>query len=173
MHDKYKFENIDKLNVKDFTPEVSKSLKDFLAKINEHYINRENKYRIERDQLVQSMTKDSVSKAKYMALEDDYTNDILEQTMLNSNDLGERCLEKDGKLIQRIDPIYLDPTDSNIGRAHFLAPTKKFMGHLYSTFWFNLSVIWMMSISLMVMLYFDVFKYVLYLLGKISFKKRA
>jgi ABC-type multidrug transport system ATPase subunit/uncharacterized tellurite resistance protein B-like protein len=173
LHNKYKFENIDKLNAKDYTPEIAKSLKDFLTKINEHYINRENKYRVERDQLVQSMTKDSVSKANYMAMEDDYTNDILEQTMLNSNDLGERCLEKDGKLIQRIDPIYLDPTESNFGRAHFLAPTKKFMGHLYSTFWFNLSVIWLMSISLMVMLYFDVFKRVLYLLGKISFKKRA
>jgi ABC-type multidrug transport system ATPase subunit len=173
LNNKYKFENIDKLNAKDYTPEIAKSLKDFLAKINEHYINRENKYRTERDQLVQSMTKDSVSKANYMAMEDDYTNDILEQTMLNSNDLGERCLEKDGKLIQRIDPIYLDPTESNLGRAHFLAPTKKFMGHLYSTFWFNLSVIWLMSISLMVMLYFDVFKRILYLLGKISFKKRA
>jgi ABC-type multidrug transport system ATPase subunit len=173
LNNKYKFENIDKLNAKDYTPEIAKSLKDFLAKINEHYINRENKYRTERDQLVQSMTKDSVSKANYMAMEDDYTNDILEQTMLNSNDLGERCLEKDGKLIQRIDPIFLDPTDSNIGRAHFLAPTKKFMGHLYSTFWFNLSVIWLMSISLMVMLYFDVFKRVLYLLGKINFKKRV
>ncbi len=173
LKNKYKFENIDKLNVKDYTPEVVKSLKDFLAKINEHYIIRGNKCRAERDSIVQSMTKDSVSKANYMAMEDDYTNDILEQTMLNSNDLGERCLEKDGKLIQRIDPIYLDPTDSNTGRAHFLAPTKKFMGHLYSTFWFNLSVIWLMSISLMVMLYFDVFKRVLYLLEKISFKKRA
>lgn len=173
LKNKYKFGNINKLNAKDYTPEVALSLKDFLAKINEHYINRENKYRAERDQLVQSMTKDSVSKANYMALEDDYTNDILEQTMLNSNDLGERCLEKDGKLIQRIDPIYLDPIDSNIGRAHFLAPTKRFMGHLYPTYWFNLSVIWLMSISLMVMLYFDVFKRVLYLLGKISFKKQA
>ena len=172
LNNKYKFENIDKLNAKDYTPEVVKSLKDFLAKINEHYINRENKYRTERDQLVQSMTKDSVSKANYMAMEDDYTNDILEQTMLNSNDLGERCLEKDGKLIQRIDPIYLDPTESNFGRAQFLAPTKKFMGHLYSTFWFNLSVIWLMSVSLMVMLYFDVFKFVLNTLGNISFKTK-
>jgi ABC-type multidrug transport system ATPase subunit/uncharacterized tellurite resistance protein B-like protein len=172
LNNKYKFENIDKLNSKDYTPEVVKSLKDFLAKINEHYINRENKYRTERDQLVQSMTKDSVSKANYMALEDDYTNDILEQTMLNSTDMGERCLQKDGKLIQRIDPIFLDPTESNLGRAHFLAPTKKLFGHLYSTFWFNLSVIWLMSISLMIMLYFDVFKFVLDMLGNISFKKK-
>jgi hypothetical protein len=78
LNNKYKFDGIEKLNAKDYTPEVAKSLKDFLAKINEHYINRENKYRGERDKLVQSMTKDSVAKANYMALEDDYTNDILE-----------------------------------------------------------------------------------------------
>ena len=93
--------------------------------------------------------------------------------MKNGNDMGLKCLEVDGKLIQRIDPIYLDPTDSNIGRAHFLAPTKKFLGHLYPTFWFNLTVIWLMSISLMVMLYFEIFKKVLDLLGNISFKKKS
>ena len=72
------------------------------------------------------MIKDSVSQKKYYELQDNYTNEILSTIMKNGNDMGLKCLEVDGKLIQRIDPIYLDPTDSNIGRAHFLAPTKKF-----------------------------------------------
>ena len=173
LKNKYQFDDINKLNVKDYNPAVAASLKDFLKTINEHYINRENKYRGERDKLVQSMTKDAKAKEEYLKLDDDYTNDILKQTMLNSNDLGERCLEKDGKLIQRIDPIYLDPTESNIGRAHFLAPNKKVMGTLYSTFWFNIFVIWIMSVSLMVMLYFDVFKKIIDLFGSISFKKKG
>jgi hypothetical protein len=46
------------------------------------------------------------------------------------------------------------------------------MGSLIPTYWFNISVIWLMSLSLMVMLYFDVFKKVLDFLGNISFKKK-
>lgn len=172
LKNKYQFEDIDKLNVKDYTPVVATSLKEFLKTINEHYINRENKYRAERDKLVQKLTKDAKAKEEYLKMEDDYTNDILKQTMLNSNDLGERCLEKDGKLIQRIDPIYLDPVDSNLGRAHFLAPNKKFLGTLYPTYWFNILIIWLMSISMMIMLYLDVFKKVIDFFGNISFKKK-
>ncbi len=173
LHDKYKFKEISKLNSKDFTVEINKNLRDFLAIIKDHYIVKSNKYRIEKDDLVRAMTKDSVMNKNYLDLIDNYTNEILSTIMKNGNDMGLKCLEVDGKLIQRIDPIYLDPTDSNIGRAHFLAPTKKFLGHLYPTYWFNISVIWLMSLSLMVMLYFEVFKKVLDTLSNISFKKKS
>ena len=170
LKNKYKFEAIDKLNTKDFSPEVVVALKSFLSKINEHYINYENKARKEKEEVVQELIKKYGSDG-YLTLQEDYENESLNQLMLNSNDFGERCLEKDGKLIQRIDPVYLDPTDSNVGRAHFYAPNKKFMGKLYPTYWFNMAVIWLMSISLMITLYFDVFKKVLDFFGNVNFKK--
>jgi ABC-type multidrug transport system ATPase subunit/uncharacterized tellurite resistance protein B-like protein len=170
LKNKYKFEAIDKLNAKDFNSEVASALKAFLAKINEHYINYENKARKEREEVVQKLIK-QYGNDGYLALQENYENESLNQMVLNSNDFGERCLEKDGKLIQRIEPIYLDPTDSNLGRAHFYAPNKKFMGTLYPTYGFNMAVIWLMSISLMITLYFDVFKKVLDFFGNISFKK--
>ncbi|MBK6833754.1 MAG: hypothetical protein IPG89_05530 [Bacteroidetes bacterium] len=98
--------------------------------------------------------------------------------MLNANDLGPKCLEKDGELIQRVDPVYLNPTNE-WGRAHFLAPNKKLFGAMIPTFWFNIGVIWFMSLTLMVTLYFDVMKKILdffgMLIDKIPFfkKKRA
>lgn len=171
LKNKYKFENIDKLNAKDYTPEVASSLKQFLSKINEEYINREKKARELKEGVIHKLI-DKLGNENYLKLQEDYENESLNQLMLNSNDFGERCLEKDGKLIQRIDPVYLDPSDSNLGRAHFFAPTKKFMGNLFSTYWFNLAVIWGMSISLMVMLYFDVFKKVIDFFGNINFKKK-
>jgi hypothetical protein len=80
----------------------------------------------------------------------------------NANDIsGERSLEKDGKLIQQTDPVFQDPIDSNFGRAHFFAPRKKFGGIYYNTFWFNICVIWVMSLVLIITLYFDVFKKIL------------
>jgi hypothetical protein len=43
-------------------------------------------------------------------------------------------------------------------RAHFFAPRKKLLGMYLDTFWANILVIWLMSISLMVTLYFDLMK---------------
>ena len=94
-----------------------------------------------------------------MKLKDDYENESLSQLVKNSNDIsGERSLEKDGRLVQQIDPVFQDPMESNIGRAHFFAPRKKFFGIYYPTMLFNLCVIWAMSLILMITLYFDVFK---------------
>jgi hypothetical protein len=90
----------------------------------------------------------------------------------NKNDLGEKFLEKDGRFIQRAEPVYLNPTD-NWGRAHFFAPQKKFMGTLYQTYWFNICVIWSMSLSLAITLYFDIFKKVMDFFGNLpDFFKR-
>jgi hypothetical protein len=171
LKNKYKFDRINQLNAKEYTPAIASSLKQFLAKINEHYINFENKARKQEDEVTQKLIK-QLGNDKFIALKDDYTNEALDQFMLNSNDLGDRCLEHEGKLIQRIEPIYLDPTESNLGAAHFYAPNKRFMGKLFPTYWFNISVIWLMSLSLMVMLYFDVFKKILDFLGNINFKKK-
>lgn len=168
---KYIFESINQLNTKEYTPAIAASLKDFLEKINEHYINFEKRARDQEGDLTQKLIKD-LGQAEYIAFKDNYTNESLDQLMTNSNDFGDRCLELEGRLIQRTDPIYLDPTDSNFGAAHFYAPNKLFMGNLIPTFWFNLAIIWLMSLSLMIMLYYEVFKKILDFFGNISFKKQ-
>ena len=169
---KYKFDGIEQLNSKGYNPALGASLKLFLEKINENYINVDNKARDLKNKEIQKMIKELGGNDQYVALEDDYTNDALKSFVLNDNDLGLRCLEYDGRLIQRTEPIYLDPTESNWGAAHFYASNKRFMGNLIPTYWFNMAVIWLMSISLMVMLYFEVFKKVLDAMGNISFKKK-
>jgi hypothetical protein len=171
LKNKYIFNGINKLNKKDFTPSMQKDLKDFLDELNEHYINYENKARKQEGELTQKLIA-QLGQDNFIALKDNYTNESLDQLMTNSGDFGDRCLEIEGRLIQRIDPVYLDPTDSNFGAAHFYAPNKRFMGNLIPTYWFNLAVIWLMSISLMVMLYFEVFKKVLDFFGNISLKKK-
>lgn len=172
LKNKYKFKDIDKLTLQAYTPEVAKSLKDFLNIINEHYINRENKQRDEKEKVTHALN-ETLTADGLVKLRDEYDNESLSNLVKNANDIsGVACLEKDGKLIQRIDPVFFDPTESNFGRAHFYAPNKKFLGTLIPTYWFNMAVIWLMSISLMVMLYFDVFKKILDFFGNISFKKK-
>jgi hypothetical protein len=60
-----------------------------------------------------------------------------------------------GKIIQVKDPIYRLP-GSKIGRAHFYAPVKRLGNAYIGTFWFNLMIIWMMSMILYVLLQFDI-----------------
>jgi len=148
------------------------ALMHYLEKLNDYYNKVENKARTNRDSITKILTNSPEDKLAYLKLQDDYENESLNQLLKNSNNLGERCLEKDGRLIQQIDPVFQDPTESKIGRAHFLAPRKNLFGNLYPTYWFNICVIWLMSISLMVTLYFDVFKKILDLFGNIKFSKK-
>jgi ABC transport system ATP-binding/permease protein len=93
----------------------------------------------------------------FACFQQDFSNQALSDLVMNKNDLSEKILEKNGALIQRTNPIYLNPVN-NYGRAHFFAPVKKFFGNYFSTFHFNICVIWLMSIILAVTLYFDFFR---------------
>lgn len=161
------------INTTDYNPGVAASIrKDYLEALHGYYNEIENNSYTKSDEVTDNLIKSIGDKQKYLQMQDDYENESLNQLLRNSNNMGERCLEKDGRFIQQIDPVFQDPTDSNLGRAHFFAPRKKFLGVLYPTYWFNIIVIWMMSLSLMIMLYFDVFKKVLDGLGNIKFGKK-
>jgi ABC-type multidrug transport system ATPase subunit/uncharacterized tellurite resistance protein B-like protein len=153
-----KCEVFSKINVQQFNADVITGVFNYLKLVNDKYIAIENKARKESDELTSKLK----NQLDIVQLRDDYENENLSQLVKNATNLtGENCLEKDGRLIQINDPIFCDPTESNIGRAHFYAPRKKVFGAYYSTFWVNIIVIWLMSISLIVTLYFDVFKKVL------------
>ncbi|MFW6275114.1 MAG: hypothetical protein ACOC2M_00610, partial [bacterium] len=61
------------------------------------------------------------------------------------------------QLVQKIDPVYLDPQDRGIAsfRAHFLAPNKNFLGNLVPTFYFNIAMIWFFTIVAYIFLYYN------------------
>jgi ABC-type multidrug transport system ATPase subunit len=151
-----------RVNVEDFDAETSKGIKDYLNNtLKNHYINvdiaarkKENNITLK---LIQEIGNDNLVKMK-----DDFENESLTQLVKNSNDIsGERSLEKNGQLIQQTDPVFQDPSRSRLGRAHFFAPRKKIGGKFYPTYWFNIYVIWIMSLILAMTLYFDVFKRIL------------
>jgi ABC-type multidrug transport system ATPase subunit len=156
------FAGFDNLYLGKVNKNITSGLRDYLSNANpgtlkQFYINRDKLARDKRNEIIEKYNKTPEQKAAFLALGEDYDNETLDNQLRNANDLGEKCLEKDGKLIQRTDPIYLDP-DSNYGTAHFFAPQKKLFGNFYQTFWFNLCVIWGMCLSMMVTLYFDLLK---------------
>lgn len=71
--------------------------------------------------------------------------------VLNEN-VFERYYETTRQIVQKTDPIYMEPTHP-FGRAHFYSPAKKIGQWRIETFWYNVMVIWLMSGFLFITLY--------------------
>ena len=153
---------LEEITPEKYTESIGRGIKDYLGNtLKNHYINVDIAARKKHNDLTLDLIK-KVGNDGLVALKDAAENESLTQLVKNANDIsGERCLEKNGRLIQQTDPVFQDPVDSKLGRAHFFAPRKNFLGAYYSTFWFNMCVVWMMSLLLIITLYFDVFKRVL------------
>lgn len=149
--------DLDKLTLESFSPAMANEIRGFLETLKTYYLNKFKNATRGKDTQVSKYTKDSVSRAAYLQLKDDYENESLNDLVTNRT-TPYRILDMDGKYVQKIDPIYLDPSDSNVGRAHFFAPRKKIFGRYYDTYWVNIWVIWVMSFVLSIALYFDLLK---------------
>lgn len=149
--------DLEKLTLESFSPAIANDIRNFLELLKTYYLNKFKNATRGKDTQVSQYTKDSVSRAAYLQLKDDYENESLNDLVTNRT-TPYRILDLNGKYVQKIDPIYLDPSDSNVGRAHFFAPRKKIFGRYYDTYWVNIWVIWVMSLALSIALYFDLLK---------------
>ena len=148
---------LDQLTLSTFSPTVANNVGTFIANLKNYYLNKFKNASKGKDEKISNLTKDSISRANFLQLKDDYENESLSDLVTNRT-TPYRILDLDGRYIQKIDPVYLDPVDSNVGRAHFFAPRKKIFGKYYSTYWVNICVIWIMSLTLGITLYFDLLK---------------
>jgi ABC transport system ATP-binding/permease protein len=146
------FNYLDKLYREKLNEEIITATDDYIRKVNRCYINVYNRFSDKRDKIIQSYQQSPEEKEKFIQLKRNFYNDRLAEFVENSNE-SVRIVEYKGQLIQKIDPIYLDPESSFI-RAHFYAPQKKVFGTFFNTFWVNTAVIWFMSLALYIILYF-------------------
>lgn len=147
-----KFTDLSMLYPDKLNSQVVEATKTYIKTINKAYIRAYNKASDDRDEIIRSFQKTPQDKDRFIQLKRDYYNDRLAEFVENSNE-PVRIVEYKGRLIQKIDPIYLDP-ESDLLKAHFYAPRKKFFGTYYDTFWVNTIVIWLMSILLFLILYY-------------------
>lgn len=164
---------IDQLTVANYSEGTYTDIKDYFAILKTHYKSIADKNRAKIDEKTNEII-EKYGKEKYLALLNDNKNESLTQFVTNKTDLT-KLIESDNRLIQKSDPIYLDPYDVGFFKAHFYAPRKRLFGSYISTFAGNLMVIWGMSILLIVTLYFDLLKKILdgieKLFSRIKFSK--
>jgi hypothetical protein len=161
------FDQLDNLTTEKFTSDIGFSTLDYLTSLKDHYSKINEAADRKRDRIINYLVEKD--KDLYEAKRKAYHNESI-------SDLATKAFEKNkilqykDELVQQFDPVYRDPVPNYFFdiRSHFLAPKKHFMGGLYDTFWFNLSIIWLMTIVLYITLYFESLKKFLELFSKIK-----
>ncbi|MCK5463409.1 MAG: ATP-binding cassette domain-containing protein, partial [Bacteroidales bacterium] len=114
---------------------------------------------------------DSLGNEAIIRLKQDYHNERLAEQVTNYQEVT-KILEINGRLVQKGDPIYLIP-ESNLGRAHFYAPYKRFNNQLTDTKWFNLLVLWGFSFLVYIALLLDLFRKFINYINSLKFRREA
>lgn len=137
--------------------------KAYLNKVNRYYIKLYNKANQLKDQRIQEFQATEEGKQAFLKLKSGHYNEDLAELVKNSNEIN-RIIKFRKELIQKIDPIFLDPTRPFI-KAHFYAPQKRLFGRYYNTFNVNVGVLWFMTILTFFLVYFRALHHILQFFG--------
>ncbi len=168
------FPDIDKLAIGKFDSAVYQSSMKFLTTLKQFYLIKQNKALLEKENMVSVLTSSPEKLAQYDLLRKQHQNKAVSAAVKNMT-TPNRVVEYDGRLYQKIYPIYFDdhkPAHFFDFSANLFQPTKHFAGRLYDTLYFNLSIIWCMTLFLFVALYFDLLKKFILLFDQRKYRKR-
>ncbi len=165
------FEDIDKLTPSAFNKDVYESSSEYLSQLNTLYSDMFFAANQKREQIINHFL--STDAARFNSVKDAYFNESI-------SDITRKVFEKnkmlrDGnQLIQIIDPIYQMPEPDGFlsFRTHFFAPKKYFAGRYWDTLWFNIAAVWVLTLSLYVILYYDVLRKIFEFFSEIKLFKK-
>ena len=147
------FENTNKLNPTEFNHIIAEEAQNYIDHLIALYTLSSNSAFIKKDKFI------SLNKEALDMLFNNYHNNKLEDIVEKRYEVHKIINYKDN-LIQNTDPIYYTP--ENRGplnfRTHFFAPTKPIIGMQADTFFFNIIIVWLMTISLYFILYFELLR---------------
>ncbi len=155
-NDKYKFELIDSLYYDKVSMKTLNKVEEYLGEITEYYKRKYKEASSRKDKIMSELQANDSLKEVFLTLKKKYHNERLNEFLTNKNEL-DRIIEYKNNLYQKIDPIFKDPRSKMI-KAHFYAPRKQLFGVYFDTFWVNILVMWLMSITLYITLYFSALK---------------
>ena len=154
------FPYVDKLVVGKFDSTVHRNSMNFLSTLKRVYLLRQNRATKERENLISVLTSSPDKERRYNLSRNKYQNKQV-ATAVKNVATPNRIVENEGKLYQRIYPIYQEdhkPRHVLDFSANLFQPTKHFAGRYFDTLYFNISVIWSMTVILFITLYFDLLK---------------
>ena len=169
---KDKFQLLNDLTAEKLDSTTYKSTQQFFSTMRRIHINRRGKAQIAREKQIKEMTASPKKVEAYNKLKRENTNDQVTSLVFDNKEKT-RILEHNGRLVQQIYPIFADPDPVNYFdfRTLFYLPIKHFAGRYYNTLYFNAVFMWLMTLVLVVTLYYDVLKKIITMEGR--FKAKA
>ena len=152
----YAFARIDDLEKGRVNEVVLDELEASLSVLTQHYRNVYKTAEAEKEARIAAMTATPELRLAYFHLLDEFRNESLADVVTNKNDVNVIVADR-GELVQKSDPIYLEPVRNGFFGAHFYAPSKWLSGLRFPTLWANALVLWAMSLALGLTLYFEFF----------------
>lgn len=134
-------------------------IKEYLEEVTKYYTSRRNIANRKKNDL-QERLEEKIPGYRLDVYKNKYFNESLSDLVRNAN-IRDKILEYNGKFLQQIDPIFQDPllpANALDYRTQFLAPNKHFAGAMFDTYYFNIVVMWLMSVFLYFTLYYETFK---------------
>lgn len=138
-----------------------KKTKSFFDNIKKANILKYNKASEEKDRVTKLLMKNGQRADNLRWLQDNYTNESLDDLVLNANDF-DLLIESNNELVQRFRPVYMDGPKNSFVRAPFYVSSKNVFGHNFSTYSVNFIIIWLMNLILIITLYFKSFRNLLH-----------
>jgi ABC-type multidrug transport system ATPase subunit len=147
---------------------VVKRTSDYLDLLAKQFNGLKNKAMDLRDSVSTSIKRE-IGSEKLNKLKEDYYNDRLASLLLN-NEIIHQSIVTPTRIIQKYQPVYMKPV-SKYGRTHFYAPYKLLGNVKIDTFWFNLIVLWLVTLILYIALYYNILEKIVTFFEKVNFSK--
>jgi hypothetical protein len=160
----------DKLDISSISESSITQIRNYLEELASFYRLRKNETMLKKDIVVTKLVDLLGNEEAFLQFKYDYYNSSLADLVENKKEINQ-IIEYHNRLIRKYEPIYMIPT-SGTGRAHFYAPVKIIGNRSFNTLWFNITVIWIMSIILYIMLYYDVIRKSLAFFERFRFRKK-
>ena len=155
-----KFPEVDSLAIMKFDSTVYQKARHFLVTLKESYGIRSQNAIEAKEKAILQLTNSPEKEIAFENFKLKYQNEAVIKTVENANGIV-RIAEWEGALIQKIYPIYFNghrPEHTVDFRENFYVPQKYFWGIKWDTLYFNIAIIWAMSLFLYVTLYFELLK---------------
>jgi len=159
------------LNTEKFNADIYKEAKTYLESLKSHFNHMLIEARSSEDAVTNSLDK-ALGEEGHIKLQNDYENRRLKTVVLDLDNLDKKTYETREKIIQKYNPGYMKAT-SKYGRAHFYAPSKMIGNIEIDTFWFNLLVLWLVTLGLYLTLYYNIFQKIVNGFENLRFKKSS
>ncbi len=155
-----KLPEVENIAIGKFDSVTYSKVHQFLITLKGYYGIRYNHAMNEKEKLMMEKTSTPELQNDFEAMRLKYQNESVMRMVENSND-AVRIAEWRGELVQKIYPVYFQdhrPNHYFDFRENFYVPQKYFLGRKFDTLYFNIGIIWTMTVLLYITLYFEVLK---------------